>query len=186
MSSPCLRATSVALLLLAAGACEQEEREYRAQPVAESGPDDVVMSGLHAGPASPSPVRGTEYETNAYHISEGKRLYRWFNCNTCHAAGGGDIGPPLIDDKWIYGSSIENIYATIVQGRPNGMLSFRGKIPEQQVWQLAGYVRSMSGQVTAPAAPGRADHMHARPPEQQMPSEAPKDSGLPPSSQGRP
>ena len=46
------------------------------------------------------------------------------------------MGPPLMDDKWIYGSAPENIYATIIQGRPNGMPSFAGKIPTQQVWQI--------------------------------------------------
>ena len=55
------------------------------------------------------------------------------------------MGPPLIDDKWIYGSDPDQIFATIMQGRPNGMPSFRGKIPDYQVWQLAAYVRSLGG-----------------------------------------
>ena len=55
------------------------------------------------------------------------------------------MGPPLMDDEWIYGSEPENIFATIVEGRPNGMPSFRGRIPDYQVWQLVAYVRSMSG-----------------------------------------
>jgi hypothetical protein len=42
-----------------------------------------------------------------------------FNCNGCHANGGGDKGPALMDDKWLFGGEIENIYAKIVQGRPN-------------------------------------------------------------------
>ena len=37
----------------------------------------------------------------AWHVSEGKRLYDGFNCTGCHAYGGGDIGPPLMDDQWI-------------------------------------------------------------------------------------
>jgi len=35
--------------------------------------------------------------------------------------GGGGMGPPLIHDKWIYGGEIQNIAATILQGRPNGI-----------------------------------------------------------------
>ena len=41
--------------------------------------------------------------------------------------GGGGIGPPLMDDRWIYGSAPENIYASIVQGRPNGMPAWGGR-----------------------------------------------------------
>ena len=66
------------------------------------------------------------------------------------------MGPPLMDDEWIYGSEPQNIYATIVEGRPNGMPSFRGKIPDQQVWELVAYVRSMSGLLRQDVAPPRA------------------------------
>ena len=39
-------------------------------------------------------------------MGEGKRLYAAYNCAPCHGVnGGGAIGPPLIDDKWIYGAS---------------------------------------------------------------------------------
>ena len=71
-----------------------------------------------------------DYENNAFHISRGQRLFRWFNCNGCHANGGGGMGPALMDDEWRYGGSIEQIYATIIEGRPNGMPSFRGKITD--------------------------------------------------------
>ena len=79
------------------------------------------------------------------------------NCTGCHAHGGGAIGPPLMDDNWIYGSQPDQIFATIVEGRPNGMPSFRGKLPDYEIWQLAAYVRSLSGQTPKHAAPGRDD-----------------------------
>src|SRR5512134_3184552 len=175
MTSRCRTAASalvLAALALAAGACEREERDSRSTPLAEAAPAAISLSNLYPGrppsPPSPSPQRA-EYEGNAYHVSEGKRLFEWFNCSGCHAQGGGDIGPPLIDDQWIYGGEIENIYATIVQGRPNGMPSFRNKIPEQQVWQIAAYVRAMSGQLRKDVASGRPDSMSARPSEQRTP-----------------
>ena len=68
-----------------------------------------------------------------------------------------------MDDNWIYGGSIENIVHTIREGRPNGMPAFRGKIPDDQIWQIAAYVRSMSGNVPKDAAPGR-DDAHASAP----------------------
>ena len=50
--------------------------------------------------------KADEFEANAFHMNEGKRLFGWFNCAGCHANGGGGMGPPLMDEKWIYGSSI--------------------------------------------------------------------------------
>ena len=154
--------------------------------MSESPPTSITMVALFAGgttPASPSPQRGY-YEARAYDVSEGKRLYQWFNCNGCHANGGGDKGPALMDDKWLYGGEVENIYATIVQGRPNGMPSFRNKIPEQQVWQLASYVRSLSGQLPKDVAPGRQDDLSAKPSEQRTPRGFPG-AGQPASTEGR-
>jgi cytochrome c oxidase cbb3-type subunit 3 len=84
------------------------------------------------------------------------------------------MGPALMDDKWIYGSSSANIYATIVQGRPNGMPSFGGHIPEDQKWQLVAYVRSLSGQLSSTVAPSRSDTLSAGQPEQSRATEEPK------------
>ena len=97
-----------------------------ASPAAAETADGVRLSVLQPGPHRRRAVRNP-YENNAYAISEGKRCSA-VNCAGCHANGGGGMGPPLMDDKWIYGSEPENIYATIVQGRPNGMPSFGGKI----------------------------------------------------------
>jgi cytochrome c oxidase cbb3-type subunit 3 len=73
------------------------------------------------------------------------------------------MGPALMNDHWIYGSRPEQIYQSIVQGRPNGMPSFRGKIPEYQVWQLVAFVRSLAGMSPRDALPGRAEHMQSSP-----------------------
>ena len=64
---------------------------------------------------------------------------------------------PLIDDEWIYGSSSPQIVATLIQGRPNGMPSYRRLLTEQQMWQIAAYVRSMAGQVPKDVPPSRGD-----------------------------
>jgi cytochrome c oxidase cbb3-type subunit 3 len=64
-----------------------------------------------------------------------------------------------MDDQWIYGSRPEQIFSDIVQGRPNGMPSFEGRIPDYQVWELVAYVRSMSGQLPSDVAPSRSDEM---------------------------
>src|SRR5206468_3702852 len=141
--------------------CKREIRAFHVDaPSAEAARQTVALTDLVAGGApATEPHVSNSYEENAYALSEGQRLYEQFNCVGCHAHGGGDKGPALMDDKWIYGSSPEQIHATIVQGRPNGMPSFRNKIPDYEVWQIAAYVRSMSGLVSKNAAPAREDHM---------------------------
>lgn len=183
MSSHCRRSALsllVAALTLILASCEREERDSRGPTAPETGPDaaSLTLSELQAGGPRPAPpdLRRKNFQENAFHLSEGKRLFTWFNCNGCHANGGGAMGPPLMDDQWIYGSELENIYATIAQGRPNGMPSFRNVIPEQQIWQLAAYVRSLSGQAPKAAAPGRSDRMNAKPAEQSMPKAEPSQS----------
>jgi cytochrome c oxidase cbb3-type subunit 3 len=79
-----------------------------------------------------------------------------------------------MDDIWIYGSNPENIFASIVEGRPNGMPTYRGKLTADQTWQLVSYVRSLSGQLRKDVAPGRTEHMAGAPPEQTRPREQPK------------
>jgi cytochrome c oxidase cbb3-type subunit III len=79
--------------------------------------------------------------------------------------GGGGIGPPLMDAGWRYGGDPASIFASIMQGRPQGMPSFGGHIPEDQAWQIVAYVRSMSGQLRKDVAPSRADTLYPGNPE---------------------
>jgi len=85
-------------------------------------------------------------------VMEGKTLYQAHNCNGCHSNGGGGMGPSLMDEDWIYGGRIEDIHATLVEGRPNGMPKWGGKIPDEDLWKIATYVRSMSLPETLAAA----------------------------------
>jgi cytochrome c oxidase cbb3-type subunit III len=102
----------------------------------------VRTSGLTAGPADAPPEIANPYADHSDALTQGRQLYASFNCAGCHgAAGGGGIGPPLADDDWIYGGSDANIYATIVQGRPNGMPAFG--LSGEAVWKLAAYVKSL-------------------------------------------
>ena len=144
--------------------CKREERAYRVKPPNADTVYAVTETDFHISTPQPGEVKN-DYEENSYALTEGKRLYLAFNCVGCHFHGGGGIGPPLMDEVWIYGSQPQQIFATIVEGRPNGMPSFRGKIPDFQVWQIVAYVRSMSGNVSNAAAPGRDDHMSTVRPE---------------------
>lgn len=172
-----------ALALLLAG-CEREKRDFRNDPTGET-EERIVQSALSPGTSPPVEIlsgQGKKYEENAYDQSQGKQLFSAYNCAGCHAQGGGGMGPPLMDQKWIYGSKIENIVQTIREGRPNGMPSFRGKIPDDQIWQLAAYVRSMGRNVRQDVAPSRNDDMHPHPSENREPPQNPVQGGFTPPS----
>jgi len=140
------RATfSIALLIaasLAGVACD--ERATRDVEASRSTETTVRLTELRPGPAGREQRYGGPLERDAVAVAEGKRLYGWYNCSGCHFQGGGGIGPPLMDDEWIYGSDPENVYRAIVEGRPNGMPSYGGRIPEEHAWQIVAYVRSLS------------------------------------------
>jgi len=169
MSSPCLRLAAPALVALALCACEREERDYRPTPAAAARERTIALSPLQPGGPSDAIVVPSGYEESAYAVSEGQRLYRWYNCNGCHANGGGGMGPPLMDEEWIYGSAPANVVASILEGRPNGMPAFLGKVPDHQAMQIAAYVRSLSGLVAKDAVPARSDHL--RPKKWESPAE---------------
>jgi cytochrome c oxidase cbb3-type subunit III len=167
----------LAACALLAVSCAREQRQFRDSPPAAR-LDTISQDPIQPGGPSFVPVRNT-YEENAYAVSQGEQLYEKYNCSGCHFHGGGGIGPALMDDKWIYGSDPQNIFETIVEGRPNGMPSFRGRIPDTQVWQIAAYVRSMSGLLSSQVAPGREDEMNAKKPEQSKGQEQPKQVTMP-------
>ena len=100
----------VLILVACAAARRLRAREARGALRPDRRPrrtEKIALVRLSPGGARPRRRRsgnGSDYEDNAYHLSEGKRLYTWFNCNGCHAKGGGGSGPPLMDDRWIYGA----------------------------------------------------------------------------------
>ena len=162
---PVILLVSAFTLLVCLGACKREERGFRVTPPPSGRVQTVRLTELQPGPAQTPEVTVNEYEQNAYALSEGKRLYEQMNCVGCHFHGGGGIGPPLMDARWIYGADPAQIFSTIVQGRPNGMPAFRNKLNDDQVWKIAAYVRSLSGQVQKDVATSRSDDMSGPPPE---------------------
>ena len=173
---------SACAAVLALAGCYREQRPLPGAPATADSKDPLRLSAVQPGEPKSATRTANPYEENAYAVSQGKRLFRQYNCNGCHASGGGDSGPPLMDDKWIYGHEPANIYATIVQGRPNGMPSFGGHIPDDQVWQLAAYIRSMSGQLRSDVAPARSDSLSPGKPEQRRERETPKAESQPQSA----
>ena len=143
------------LLLAFDSGCQRSKRTLH---------ETAAMNGLAGNQRSGASDRPTRnpYEDNAYAETEGQRLYDWYNCTGCHARGGGGIGPPLMAEVWRYGKDPGSMYTSIVEGRPNGMPSWRGKMPEYQVWQLVTYVQTLRADRSIASPPGpRQEHMQA-------------------------
>jgi mono/diheme cytochrome c family protein len=93
-------------------------------------------------------------------IAAGKRAYE-ANCAACHgplAQGAVKAGmtisiieeqrgkqpPDLTDDQWDHGSSDGEVYAVIKRGLPPTMMTgFDGRVPDQDIWNIVNYLRSL-------------------------------------------
>jgi cytochrome c oxidase cbb3-type subunit 3 len=131
--------------------------------------------GLDHSVATVDP-RAAQYYDNAAAVNDGKRLFGQYNCSGCHSNGGGGMAPALMDDEWIYGDRLEQIHQTLVEGRPNGMPAWGGKIPDAQLWEISAYVRSMSLPQTLAAQNGNTPSQSPAP----VPVEVGRDAGWSP------
>jgi cytochrome c oxidase cbb3-type subunit 3 len=150
-------------------------------PPGEQGQQGVIDTALTPGRGVSivtDDPRAAEYYNNAEAVNTGKRLFQQYNCSGCHSNGGGGMGPSLMDDEWIYGGRLAQIHQTLVEGRPNGMPAWGGKVPDQQLWQLSAYVRSMSLPQTLAAQNGPTPSQSPAP----VPPEADQDAGWSPPS----
>ncbi len=96
-------------------------------------------------------------------ITAGRRWFTAYNCVGCHSGyAGGGMGPNLRDSVWIYGSSDAALYASITAGRPNGMPAWGGRIPENQLWQIIAYLRTLGtgAEPVKPPTPTRTTASH--------------------------
>src|ERR1041384_1441017 len=168
----------VVLALVAATACEREARRLNEKPVPPA-ERFVAQVPLQPGPTLISDTTEGVYDDNAHGTSEGQALFDQMNCSGCHSQGGGGMGPALMDDEWTYGSLPTQIFASIAEGRSNGMPTWKYRLTNEQIWQLVAYVRSLSGLTPKGARPARDDHMMVKPAPNQTPNAKPKNTGKP-------
>lgn len=70
------------------------------------------------------------------------------NCAACHGSGGNGVMtlyPNLVDDAWLWGGEIDDIYNTLVQGRKGYMPAYTETLNGDQANDVAAYVLSLSG-----------------------------------------
>jgi cytochrome c oxidase cbb3-type subunit 3 len=167
--------SAVACLLLLVG-CHQRPQPESSRLSADQGViDSPLAPGVGASLVTNDP-RSARYYNNVEAVTTGKRLFSQYNCSGCHSNGGGGMGADLMDGAWTYGSRLTQIHQTLVDGRPNGMPAWGGKIPDEQLWQLAVYVRSMSLPQTLAAETGNTPSQLPAP----VPPEADQDAGWTP------
>jgi len=172
MSSRCRSAAVGAgmVALLAVGACTRgaggSERPVRSRsmPAADR---TARAAGVNPG-IHPAVVLGelrNPYTGDRSAIATGQMLFNAMNCAGCHSGyAGGGMGPSLRDSTWIYGNSDAQIYSTIVEGRPNGMPAWGAKLPEEQIWKIIAYLRTL-GTSNEPVKPPKPAYTVYQPPK---------------------
>lgn len=151
------RLGALALIVLATACRGDDARTMLPSTGATEQGVPVVTSELRAGTTRPLPAsERTEnpYVDDEHALAAGRELYATMNCAGCHGPqGGGSIGPPLADADWIYGGEPENIVQAVLQGRPNGMPAFGGRLPASEAWKIAAYVKHLEKVGTAKSGP---------------------------------
>lgn len=131
--------TATVTVLLAAG-CHSAPRSVA---VGSEAPIPTEVGPVPGGVAM-AHQRVDPYLNDPVALENGWRLFNWYNCSGCHGGhAGGGMGPSLRDATWIYGDRDDQIFDSIAQGRSEGMPAWGTKIPEDQIWQLVAYIKSM-------------------------------------------
>lgn len=161
---------SFALLLFLASGCDSSKPVM--VPASTSSTTAVAVGPIPGAEAVPVGTKNP-YDGNAVAIQDGRRLFDWFNCSGCHGGhAGGGMGPSLRDERWLYGNRDDQIYDSIAAGRSKGMPSWGTKIPQNQIWELVAYIKSMrTPQEADPPRVPSAENV--QPPSPEMPSGVP-------------
>jgi len=168
----CAAVAGLSLLASTLTACDRERRDTRVDPPIAAALDHAaVMPGGRLGaPPEIDRALGKPFDNNAFSLSEGKRLYAWFGCRQCYGDGEGGKGPPFVDGWWVYGPDMVSIFVSIRDGRPQGMPAFRDRLTTEQIWQVAGYIRTIGAYTAIAAAPSRSDEPYKKPAENRAPA----------------
>jgi mono/diheme cytochrome c family protein len=123
----------------------------------------VILTGAmsHAGQGKPAAPAGNPkalknpVAADAASIEAGRAVYAKY-CRACHGATGLGDGPGaaalkdvkpanLTDAKWDHGSTDGEIFTVIQKGiGPKfAMNAFEGRIPDQQIWHVVNFVKTL-------------------------------------------
>lgn len=136
---------SIAILLVLAAATGCRGRDPA--DIASNGALPPVHDPIGPVPGLGGPARRSAtnpYSNDPVALQQGRELFVVMNCSGCHGGhAGGGMGPSLRDVDWIYGNSDADIYSSIAQGRAHGMPAWGTRLPDQSIWMLVAYVKSL-------------------------------------------
>jgi cytochrome c oxidase cbb3-type subunit 3 len=128
-------------LLAVAGCQGKPERGSADHGPSDGGEDRIAAGGVPPAAnalAAPRPAK--------LNPDVGANLFTAMNCSGCHSGGGGTgfVGPSLVDGRWRYGGSDEEIFTSIFYGRPKGMPAFGGVMGTDAVWTVVAYLKAQT------------------------------------------
>jgi mono/diheme cytochrome c family protein len=114
----------------------------------------TATTGAQSRGASPAAATmKNPVATSATSVTAGAAAYKKY-CAFCHGATGKGNGPlapkdalppDLTDATWTHGSTDGEIFAVIANGGgpTSKMIAFKGKMPDQDIWHIVNFVRSL-------------------------------------------
>lgn len=178
---PIRRAAAIAGgTLLTALACKgtREPSTHEARPAIAAAP---VSDRINAGGAAPAANALSAARPGRLDPQAGAALFGSMNCDGCHGGGAvGWVGPSLVDGRWRYGGSDDEIFTSIFYGRPKGMPAYGGVIGTNGVWMLVAYIKAQAVPPVVPTTswlPG--GNATATPPEAAPPGPASEEKASP-------
>ena len=133
--------TLIAGAIVAAAACKQGgEKQVQGAGQTVKSDDRIPAGGVLPAANALSASRPDNVSPEA-----GANLFGSMNCDGCHGGGAvGWVGPSLVDGRWRYGGSDEDIFTSIFYGRPKGMPAYGGVIGTDGVWMLVAYLKAQA------------------------------------------
>ncbi len=85
------------------------------------------------------------YSGDAAAIAEGSTHFAI--CAACHKPDGtGLVGPSLVDSYWKYGGDDESLFASVSEGRPEGMPGWGAQLGSEKIWKVLAYLETLPKQ----------------------------------------
>lgn len=133
----------VASYIVAQGGTLKPGEKAEAAPVVEVGGADEAAEPPK--PEGPELAAFEVAELTPDLIAAGEAVFTT-NCVSCHKADmTGLVGPNLVDDTWMHGGELGDIYRTVTYGVPaKGMVPWEPTLGDEKVRQVVGYVYSKS------------------------------------------
>ena len=151
-ATACVRRPLSVLCCLLFVACDEQQGDTAGSASALP-PVTIQAVGPQPGPDARLPRTSNPFADDMAAAVEGRKLFRWYNCEGCHGGrAGGGMGPSLRDAEWLYGGGDQEIFNSIAQGRRDGMPAWGTRLPPAHIWLLVSYIQSLNTTVE-PAPP---------------------------------